>query len=285
MLRIAVPNKGALSEPAAELLHEAGYRRRSTAKELVLVDEANSVELFFLRPRDIAVYVGSGTVDVGITGQDMLADSRTAADVLLELGFARSTFRFAAPADQTRSVAELEGARIATSYENLVEDHLRQQGITASVVHLDGAVESSIRLGVADVIADVVETGSTLRQAGLATFGDPIMTSQAVLFSRPGLEVDEATAHTLGVMIRRLRGVLVAREYVLLDYDIPTDLVEKAVEVTPGFESPTISPLHGRDWCAVRSMVSRKDTNTVMDDLYEIGARAILVTAIQACRI
>ena len=285
MLRIAVPNKGALSEPAAELLHEAGYRRRSTAKELVLVDEANSVELFFLRPRDIAVYVGSGTVDVGITGQDMLADSRTAADVLLELGFARSTFRFAAPADQTRSVAELEGARIATSYENLVEDHLRQQGITASVVHLDGAVESSIRLGVADVIADVVETGSTLRQAGLATFGDPIMTSQAVLFSRPGLEVDEATAHTLGVMIRRLRGVLVAREYVLLDYDIPTDLVEKAVEVTPGFESPTISPLHGRDWCAVRSMVSRKDTNKVMDDLYEIGARAILVTAIQACRI
>ncbi|SLM89014.1 ATP phosphoribosyltransferase [Brachybacterium nesterenkovii] len=285
MLRIAVPNKGALSEPAAELLHEAGYRRRSTAKELVLVDEANSVELFFLRPRDIAVYVGSGTVDVGITGQDMLADSRTAADVLLELGFARSTFRFAAPAEQTRSVAELEGARIATSYENLVEDHLRQQGITASVVHLDGAVESSIRLGVADVIADVVETGSTLRQAGLATFGDPIMTSQAVLFSRPGLEVDEATAHTLGVMIRRLRGVLVAREYVLLDYDIPTDLVEKAVEVTPGFESPTISPLHGRDWCAVRSMVSRKDTNKVMDDLYEIGARAILVTAIQACRI
>ena len=285
MLRIAVPNKGALSEPAAELLHEAGYRRRSTAKELVLVDEANSVELFFLRPRDIAVYVGSGTVDVGITGQDMLADSRTAADVLLELGFARSTFRFAAPAEQTRSVAELEGARIATSYENLVEDHLRQQGITASVVHLDGAVESSIRLGVADVIADVVETGSTLRQAGLATFGDPIMTSQAVLFSRPGLEVDEATAHTLGVMIRRLRGVLVAREYVLLDYDIPTDLVEKAVEVTPGFESPTISPLHGRDWFAVRSMVSRKDTNKVMDDLYEIGARAILVTAIQACRI
>lgn len=285
MLRIAVPNKGALSEPAAELLHEAGYRRRSTAKELVLVDEANSVELFFLRPRDIAVYVGSGTVDVGITGQDMLADSRTAADVLLELGFARSTFRFAAPAEQTRSVADLEGARIATSYENLVEDHLRQQGITASVVHLDGAVESSIRLGVADVIADVVETGSTLRQAGLATFGDPIMTSQAVLFSRPGLEVDEVTAHTLGVMIRRLRGVLVAREYVLLDYDIPTDLVEKAVEVTPGFESPTISPLHGRDWCAVRSMVSRKDTNKVMDDLYEIGARAILVTAIQACRI
>lgn len=283
MLRIAVPNKGALSEPAAELLQEAGYRRRSSAKELVLIDEDNGVELFFLRPRDIAVYVGSGTVDVGITGQDMLADSRTAADIIMELGFARSTFRFAAPAD--RASEDLEGVRIATSYENLVEDHLRRRGIDARIVHLDGAVESAIRLGVADVIADVVETGSTLRQAGLETFGEPIMTSQAVLFSRPDLELAETESRTLEVLVRRLRGVLVAREFVLIDYDIPTELVERAVEVTPGFESPTISPLHGRDWCAVRSMVARRSTNQVMDDLYEAGARAILVTPIQACRI
>ncbi|MGP9693022.1 ATP phosphoribosyltransferase [Brachybacterium sp. AOP25-B2-12] len=285
MLRIAVPNKGALSEPAADLLHEAGYRRRGSAKELVLVDEENGVELFFLRPRDIAVYVGSGTVDVGITGQDMLADSRTAADVLLELGFARSTFRFAAPDGDQRTVAELDGVRIATSYEDLVADHLDGLGISASVVHLDGAVESSVRLGVADVIADVVETGTTLREAGLSTFGDPIMTSQAVLFSRPDLELVDDAAHTLEVLIRRIRGVLVARQYVLIDYDIPTALVERAVAVTPGFESPTISPLHGRDWSAVRSMVERRRTNQVMDELYEVGARAILVTAIQACRI
>lgn len=285
MLRIAVPNKGALSEPTADLLREAGYRRRTTMKELVLVDEDNGVELFFLRPRDIAVYVGSGTVDVGITGQDMLADSRTAADVLLELGFARSTFRFAGDADHRWDVGALDGVRIATSYENLVEDHLGERGIAATVVHLDGAVESAIRLGVADVIADVVETGSTLRQAGLATFGEPIMTSQAVLFSRPDLELSETAHRTLDVLIRRMRGVLVAREYVLIDYDIPTALVEKAVKVTPGFESPTISQLHGREWSAVRSMVERRVTNQVMDELYEIGARAILVTPIQACRI
>lgn len=285
MLRIAVPNKGALSEPAADLLQEAGYRRRGSAKELVLVDEENDVELFFLRPRDIAVYVGSGTVDVGITGQDMLADSRTAADVLLELGFARSTFRFAAPDGDARSVAELDGVRIATSYEDLVADHLDELGITATVVHLDGAVESSVRLGVADVIADVVETGTTLREAGLSTFGDPIMTSQAVLFSRPDLDLEAAAAHTLEVMIRRVRGVLVARQYVLIDYDIPAALVDRAVEVTPGFESPTVSPLQRRDWCAVRSMVERRRTNQVMDELYDVGARAILVTPIQACRI
>jgi ATP phosphoribosyltransferase len=234
------------------------------------------------------VYVGSGTVDVGITGQDMLVDSRTAATVLLELGFARSTFRFAAvagPGTDDRTVADLEGARIATSYENLVSDHLTAHGVSAEVVHLDGAVESSIRLGVADVIADVVETGTTLRQAGLTVFGEPIMTSQAVLFSRPGLDLDEEAAHTLEVLERRLRGVLVARQYVLIDYDVRTSDLERAVQVTPGFEAPTVAPLHGGDWSAVRSLVKQKDTNQVMDDLYDLGARAILVTALQACRI
>ncbi|WP_422117584.1 ATP phosphoribosyltransferase [Brachybacterium sp. UNK5269] len=285
MLRIAVPNKGALSEPAAELLQEAGYRRRGTAKELVVVDEENDVELFHLRPRDIAVYVGSGTVDVGITGQDMLLDSRTPAAEILPLGFARSTFRFAAPLGSHQDVSELQGARIATSYENLVEDYLADRGLTAEVVHLDGAVESSIRLGVADVIADVVETGTTLRQAGLEPFGEPIMTSQAVLFSRPGMELDETGAHTLEVLERRIRGVLVAREYVMLDYDIPSALLERAVTITPGLQSPTVSPLHGGEWSAVRAMVDRRTAHRMMDDLYDAGARAILVTAIQACRI
>lgn len=285
MLRIAVPNKGALSDPAIELLQEAGYRRRGMAKELVVVDHENDVELFHLRPRDIAVYVGSGTVDVGITGQDMLADSRTPAQEILPLGFAGSTFRFAAPTGQFSTLQDLEGARIATSYENLVSDHLDEQGIEAEVVHLDGAVESSIRLGIADVIADVVETGTTLRQAGLEPFGDPIMTSQAVLFSRPGMQLDEVTTHSLEVLERRVRGVLVAREYVMLDYDIPTALLERAVEITPGFQSPTVSPLHGGEWSAVRSMVSRRASHRMMDELYEAGARAILVTAIQACRI
>lgn len=285
MLRIAVPNKGALSDPAADLLQEAGYRRRGTAKELVVVDEDNGVELFHLRPRDIAVYVGSGTVDVGITGQDMLLDSRTPADEILPLGFAGSTFRFAAPVGTRSDVSELQGARIATSYENLVEDYLAERGITAEVVHLDGAVESSIRLGVADVIADVVETGTTLRQAGLEPFGEAIMTSEAVLFSRPGLELDDETQHVLDVLARRLRGVLVAREYVMLDYDIPTALLERAAAITPGLQSPTVSPLHGGEWSAVRAMVDIRSAHRMMDELYDAGARAILVTAIQACRI
>ena len=285
MLRIAVPNKGALSDPAADLLQEAGYRRRGNSKELVVVDEDNGVELFHLRPRDIAVYVGSGTVDVGITGQDMLLDSRTPAQEILSLGFARSTFRFAAPAGTRSTVEELHGSRIATSYENLVEDYLAERGIRAEVVHLDGAVESSIRLGVADVIADVVETGTTLREAGLEPFGEAIMTSEAVLFSRPGMELDDEAQHALEVLERRIRGVLVAREYVMLDYDIPSALLERAVEITPGLQSPTVSPLHGGEWSAVRAMVDSRSAHRMMDELYEAGARAILVTAIQACRI
>lgn len=282
MLRIAVPNKGSLSEPASEMLREAGYRQRRDSRELVLADPDNDVEFFFLRPRDIAVYVGKGTVDAGITGRDLLLDSGSAAVEHLPLGFARSTFRFAAPAGTMTSLDQIDGLRVATSYAILALDHLRDKGITpAEVVRLDGAVETSIQLGVADVIADVVETGTTLRAAGLEVFGEPLLSSEAVLVRRADIDVPAG----LDVLARRLQGVLTAREYVLMDYDVPTSLVEKAVAITPGLESPTVSPLHDAEWCAVRAMVRRAETNRVMDSLYDVGARAILVTSIHACRI
>lgn len=281
MLRIAVPNKGSLSEPAADMLREAGYRQRKDSRELVLPDPDNDVEFFFLRPRDIAVYVGAGTVDVGITGRDLLLDSASSATEHLELGFARSTFRFAAPAGSMTDVSQVEGRRVATSYPVLVQAYLGERGVRASeVVRLDGAVETAIRLGVADVIADVVETGTTLRAAGLETFGEPLLRSEAVLVRRTGAE-----PAGLDVLTRRVQGVLTAREYVLMDYDVPLELVERAVAITPGLESPTVSPLHNRDWAAVRAMVRRVDTNRVMDSLYDVGARAILVTSIHACRL
>jgi ATP phosphoribosyltransferase len=281
VLRIAVPNKGSLSEPAADMLREAGYRQRRDSRELVLPDPDNDVEFFFLRPRDIAVYVGAGTVDVGITGRDLLLDSASTATEHLELGFARSTFRFAAPAGSMTDVSQVEGRRVATSYPVLVQAYLGDHGVRASeVVRLDGAVETAIRLGVADVIADVVETGTTLRAAGLEIFGEPLLRSEAVLVRRTGAE-----PAGLDVLTRRIQGVLTAREYVLMDYDVPLALVEQAVAITPGLESPTVSPLHNRDWAAVRAMVRRVDTNRVMDSLYDVGARAILVTSIHACRL
>jgi len=282
VLRIAVPNKGSLSEPASDLLREAGYRQRRDSRELVLPDPDNDVEFFFLRPRDIAVYVGAGTVDVGITGRDLLLDSGSSATEHLELGFARSTFRFAAPAGTLTDVAQVDGRRVATSYPVLVEQYLSGLGLRASaLVRLDGAVESAIRLGVADVIADVVETGTTLRAAGLEIFGEPLLRSQAVLVRRGG----DAEPAGLDVLTRRIQGVLTAREYVLMDYDVPLTLVDQAVAITPGLESPTVSPLHNRDWAAVRAMVPRAETNRVMDALYDVGARAILVTSIHACRL
>jgi ATP phosphoribosyltransferase len=280
LLRIAVPNKGALTQAATDMLREAGYRVRHDSKELTLVDSENGVEFFYLRPRDIALYVGEGTLDVGITGRDLLLDSGAKAEEVMGLGFGRSTFRFAGPVGRFGEVGALQGARIATSYAGIVRQYLAERGIEATVNRLDGAVESSVQLGVADVIADVVETGSTLAKAGLSTFGDPILESEAVLVTRGG----EMPAG-LDIFRRRLEGVMVARGYVMMDYDIPADRVGDAVDLTPGIESPTVSPLHRQGWVAVRAMVPRADAHRVMDELWTIGARGILVTDIHACRL
>ncbi len=281
MLRIAVPNKGSLAEPASQMLTEAGYRQRHDSKELVVVDAENETELFFLRPRDIAVYVGSGRLDVGITGQDLLVDSGAAADTVLQLGFARSTLRFAGLPGAAATARDLKGKRVATAYPGVVSAFLDEQGIDATIIRLDGAVETAVRLEVADAIADVVESGTTLRNAGLEVFGEPLLTSEAVLVRRRGAPASAQVDQ----MVRRLQGVIIARRYVLMDYDIRDDLVERAVAITPGIESPTVSPLHERGWSAVRSMVPRPETNRIMDELWELGARGILVTAITACRL
>ena len=279
MLRIAVPNKGSLSETAAEMLHEAGYTGRRDPRALSVRDERNDVEFFYLRPRDIATYVGSGALDVGITGRDLLLDSGSAATEIASLDFAQSTFRFAAEPGRFSALSELQGIRVATSYPGLVRDFLAGHGVTAELVSLDGAVESAVRLGVADAVADVVSTGSTLRAQGLEIFGPVILDSTAVLISRA------ADVPGVNTLQRRLHGVLVARQFVLVDYDVPLNLLEKATQVTPGLESPTISPLHDPEWVAVRAMVPRADSNQAMDALYELGARAILVSAIHAARL
>ncbi|WP_328917170.1 MULTISPECIES: ATP phosphoribosyltransferase [unclassified Streptomyces] len=282
MLRIAVPNKGSLSGPAAAMLHEAGYRQRKESKELVLVDSTNNVEFFYLRPRDIAIYVSSGRLDIGITGRDLLLDSGANAEEILQLGFARSTFRFAGRPGTATGVQDLGGKTVATSYEGVVEKYLADNGVDASVVHLDGAVETAIQLGVAQVIADVVETGTSLRNAGLETFGEPIMESEAVVIRRVGADAEDPKVQQF---LRRLQGVLVARRYVMMDYDIRVEQVERAVALTPGLESPTVSPLHHEGWVAVRAMVPTADAQRIMDELYELGARAILTTGIHAARL
>lgn len=281
MLRVALPNKGSLAEPAGTMLLEAGYRQRKDTRELVLQDPENDAEFFFLRPRDIATYVGEGQLDVGITGRDLLLDGSAHAEEILPLGFGRSTFRYAARPGTLRALADLGGHRIATSYPGLVRRHLADVGVEAEVIRLDGAVETSIDLGVADVIADVVSTGTTLRQAGLEIVGEPVLESEAVLIARIGAERSDAAEQ----LQRRLQGVIIARQYVMVDYDVRVESVDAACAITPGIESPTVSPLHKDGWVAVRALVERGDAHRVMDELWELGARGILVTEIHACRL
>ncbi|MEX1210513.1 MAG: ATP phosphoribosyltransferase [Candidatus Nanopelagicales bacterium] len=281
MLRVALPNKGQLAEPSREILREAGYLRASAARDLVVQDPDNDVEFFFLRPKDIAIYVGEGTLDLGITGRDMLLDSGAEAVELVELGFGGSTFRLAAAPGSVRVLTDLSGLRIATSYPGILTAYLRDNDVQARIVRLDGAVENAVRLGVADAVADVVATGTTLRMAGLEVVGEPILVSEALVVRRSGAPEDAA----VDTFVRRLHGVMVARSYVLVDYDIRADQVDAACAITPGFESPTVSSLHDPAWVAVRAMVPRRDVHAIMDELYELGARGILVTAIHASRL
>lgn len=280
-LKIAVPNKGSLSEAATQILRSAGYLQRHDSKELVLVDEAHGVEFYYLRPRDIAVYVGEGTLDLGITGRDMLLDSGADAEEIMALGFGGTRFRFAGPAGREYRTEDLEGHRIATSYAGLVGSYLTERGITARLIRLDGAVESSIRLGVADFIADVVETGSTLKAAGLKVFGEPILESEAILVQRSGAVTNGAFEQ----LKRRLSGVLVARDYLMLDYVVPKTRLDEASAITPGFSSPTVSPVADSDYVAVRVMVPAGRIHAVMDELLEVSAEAIVVTQIASCRL
>ncbi len=280
MLKVAIPNKGQLAEPAAQMLREAGYLTKVQAKNLVVVDRENEVEFFFLRPKDIAVYVAKGKLELGITGQDMVVDSGVSVTEILPLGFSRAFFAIAGPKSDV-AISSLATARIATSYPGLLSSWLTQQGIEAEIVRLDGAVENAVQLGVADYVADVVATGTTLQLAGLELIGEPIMHSQAVLISGKTGDDDEI----INRFVRRLNSVIVARDYVLMDYDIPSDLVEKACEITPGFESPTVSALRDPAWSAIRVMVPSERVHQVMDELYQIGAKGILVTEISACRL
>lgn len=282
MLKIALPNKGSLSEDAVQLIREAGYNCRRYSRELIVFDARNQVEFVFLRPRDIAIYVSKGILDMGVTGRDLTLDSGAEVVELLSLGFGRSTFCYAVPAETDLTPDQLNGRRVATSYPRLVTADLHRHGVQAEMIHLDGAVEISIRLGVADAIADVVQTGRTLQAAGLKVVGEPILQSEAVLVARRQDIEKEEPVHQF---IERIRGIVVAREYVMVEYDIPETMLEMACVITPGIESPTVSPLSKKGWVAVKSMSPKNDVNQMMDRLTKIGAKGIIVTDIRTCRI
>ncbi len=282
MLHIALPNKGGLSEDAVRLVREAGYACRRYGRELMVRDPEHRIEFVFLRPRDIAIYVGSGVLAMGITGRDLALDSQARFTELLPLGFGRSRFHYAMPRGTQKEIQAIAGKRIATSFPNLVKADLDRRGISAGVVRLDGAVEISIQLGVADAIADVVESGRTLHEAGLETLGDPIVESQAVLLSRTSEILTDPDARSF---VDRLQGIVTAREYVMVEYDVPEVMLEMACVITPGIESPTVAPLSRQGWVAVKAMTPRREVNPILDRLAQVGARGIIVTQIRTCRL
>jgi ATP phosphoribosyltransferase len=246
-------------------------------------DPDHGVEFVFLRPRDIATYVSKGIIDMGVTGLDLTYDSGADVTHVLDLGFGAAHFCYAAPKDSGMTPDDFTAdTRIATSYDTLVRRDLEERGVEARVVSLDGAVEISIQLGVADVIADVVQTGRTIDEAGLTTIGDPILRSEAVLVAQNGTTAKKDAAQRFA---ERLEGIIVAREYVVVEYDLPKKHLDAAREITPGIESPTVSPLSKDGWVAVKAMIERDSVNHVMDSLTELNARGIIITDIRTCRI
>jgi ATP phosphoribosyltransferase len=282
MLQIAIPNKGALSEKAVALLKEAGYKCSRSSRELIVADEENNINFVFLRPRDIAVYVGKGIIDMGITGRDLAIDSKSDVSEIQSLNFGNSAFRYAVPKNSGLVPEKFDNLRVATSYPEIVRLDLEKRGVSAQIVRLDGAVEISIQLGVADVIADVVESGRTLKEAGLEVVGEALMQSEAILIAR---DKDIVERDEVKRLLGRLRGILVARKYAMVEYDIPQDKLDKACELTPGIESPTISPLSKSGWVAVKAMIKQKESNYIMDELHNIGARGIIVSDLRSCRL
>jgi ATP phosphoribosyltransferase len=282
MIKIAIPNKGSLSEEAIRLVSEAGYKCKRYSSELVIYDKSNDIEFYFLRPRDIAIYVGNGFLDLGITGRDLYIDSRTTVAEIMPLNFGHSSFYYAVPQNSNYTFDSFAGKRIATSYPCIVELDLQSRNIDASIIKLDGAVEISIKLGVADIIADVVQSGRTLTEAGLITIGHPIMQSEAALVAH---SESSAKSDIAQLFIKRLKGIIVAREFVIIEYDIPKTVLKEACIITPGIEAPTIAPLANENWAAVKAMVKKSEANKIMDKLSDIGAKGIIITDIRTCRI
>jgi len=282
-MKIAVPNKGMLFEPAMDLLKSCGYKVNKNVKALSSVDAANNIEFYFLRPSDIPMYVGKGIIDAGITGIDFCTEVSSPALKILDLPFGASKHCAAVPAESSyQNLEELRNLRIATSFPGIVKNYFKNPEM--NLVILEGAVEISVGLGIADAVVDVVETGTTLKQAGLRILGEPLFKSNAALFVNPEC-FPYKNSPEIATFIRRLEGKLLALEYKMVEYDVPAELLEKACKITPGLESPTVAPLQNKNWYSVKAMVKSENVNSIMDKLLDLGCKGILLFSIESARI
>ena len=280
-LRIGIPSKGRLSELATELLNQAGLQFRRQERTLFALVKQLPIDIIFLRTDDIPVLCAEGAIDLGITGSDLLQESQADIDVRMPLGVGHCRLSLCVPdSSEITDCKQLNGKRIATSFPNLTERFLAEHQAKVHLVELSGSVEIMISLGVADAIVDLVETGSTLAANKLRILTD-IGQYETVLVQNRQRHNSEVADR----VVRRLEGVVIARDYSLLEYNIPRSQLAAAEAITPGFKSPTVNALEDREWCAVRAMVKRKHAIDVMEKLEALGASAILETAIGNCRL
>lgn len=280
-VRIGVPSKGRLSELACQLLLEAGINFRRQERTLFARVSQLPIDIVFLRTDDIPVLCAEGAIDLAITGSDLISESQADVSVRMPLGVGRCRLSLCVPENSAfQQCSQLDGARIATSFPRVTERFLEEHNAKVHLVTLSGSVEIMIALGVADAIVDLVETGSTLAANHLRILTD-IGNYETVLIQNP------RTRHATicDRVVRRLEGVVIARDYSLLEYNVPRNQLAEAEKITPGFKSPTVSQLEDPDWCAVRVMVRNKDVISVMERLESIGASAILETSIRNCRL
>ena len=280
-IRIGLPSKGRLSELAIQLLKEAGIRFQRQNRSLFAKVRGLPIDIIFLRTDDIPVLCAEGAIDMGITGSDLVAEANVDVDTRLSLNVGKCRLAICVPDDLNfNDPSQLAGKRIATSFTNVTKNFLAEHNATAHLVPLSGSVEIMITLGIADVIVDLVETGSTLA-ANRLKIAHEIGQYETVLIQNKRQRHSELAQR----VIRRLEGVVIARRYSLLEYNIPQDNLEAALKITPGFKSPTITPLDDQQWSAVRVMVKSSEITSVMDQLEEMQASAILETPINNCRL
>ncbi len=280
MIKMALPNKGQLFEPTLQLLNDCGYKVRKNYKTLSCLDTDNNIEFFFLRPGDIPMYVGQGIIDLGITGLDFNEEKGAIAQPVLPLNFGHSRLCAAVPNEsEYHTLDQIQDLRIATSFTGIVSRFFQRNDL--KLIELEGAVEISVNLGISDAVVDIVETGSTLKAAGLRIIGEELYRSQAAIFAHPGKEqIPEVLT-----LKKRIEGHLVAQEHLMVEYDAPKNILEDACQLTPGIESPTVSTLKDPEWFAVKAMIKKSEAARIMDSLSALGCKGIVTMSIQSARI
>ena len=279
VLRIAIQKSGRLYEDSVQLLKECGIELRNVKDRLRTVSENFPIEVFFLRDDDIPEYVEDGVADIGIVGQNVLAEKDRKVDTVEALGFGKCRLSIAVPKSLVyEGVASLEGKRIATSYPHLVKSFLAENKVTASIHEISGSVEIAPGIGLSDVIVDLVSSGGTLFMNGLKE-AEIILESQAVLVARKSL--DEEKIAILEKLLFRIRSVKKAKKskYVLMN--APNDQLENIISLLPGMRSPTILPLAKEGWSSVHSVLSEDKFWEIIENLKAAGAEGILVVPIE----